>query len=300
VAELKTTGTVQPYEKEFFRKDGALMPVLLGAATFNDGRDQGVAFVLDLTERRQSEEALRQAQAELARVTRLTTMGELTASIAHEIVQPLSAVVTNGNTCLHWLGNGTIDLAEARSAAARAVRDAERANDIIRRIQALMTKSETQKVEIDMNCIIREVIALSRSELLKRQVTVHTELAAKLPKVVGDRVQLQQLMLNLVLNGVEAMVLVAERPKELTIETRVEGADHVLTLVRDTGVGLDSEKADQIFKAFFTTKPEGTGMGLTICRSIVEAHDGRIWASPHSPHGAVLQFTLPTKSMGSS
>jgi PAS domain S-box-containing protein len=245
----------------------------------------------------QAEEALREAQADLARVTRLTTMGELTASIAHEIFQPLSAVVTNGNTCLHWLEDKTIDLAKARSAAIRTVRDAKRANDIIRRIRALMIRSETQKVDVDLNGIIRDILALIHNELLKRQVSVSMALAATLPPVFGDRVQLQQLMLNLMMNGIEAMASVADRPKELTIETRVEGTDHVLVLVRDVGEGLNLEKIDRIFDPFFTTKPEGTGMGLAICRSVVEAHDGRIWASPGAPHGAVFQFTLPARAV---
>jgi signal transduction histidine kinase len=157
-----------------------------------------------------------------------------------------------------------------------------------------MTKSETQKAEMDLNGVVTEVLSLTHSELLRLQVSVHTALAATLPPVFGDRVQLQQLILNLIMNGIEAMALVAGRPKELTIETRAEGADQVLVLVRDSGVGLNPEQADQIFDAFFTTKPEGTGMGLAICRSIVEAHDGHIWASPGSPHGAVFQFTLPT------
>jgi signal transduction histidine kinase len=225
------------------------------------------------------------------------TMGEVTASIAHEIIQPLSATVTNGNTCLHWLEDKTMDLAKARSAVTRAVRDAERATDIIRRIRALMTNSETEKVEVDMNGIVTEVLALTHNELLKGQVSVNTALAATLPPVFGDRVQLQQLILNLIMNGIEAMASVAGRPKELTIETRAEVADHVLVQVRDSGVGLNPEQADQIFDAFFTTKPEGTGMGLAICRSIVEAHDGRIWASADSPHGAVFQFTLPTDNV---
>ena len=252
---------------------------------------------MDVTERKQADEALRQAQAELARVTRLTTMAELTASITHEIVQPLSAVVTNSNTCLHWLDDKTIDLAKARSAATRAVRDAERTNDIIGRIRALMIRSETRKVEMDINATIREVLALTNNELLKRQVLVRAELAATLPPVLGDRIQLQQLMLNLIMNGVEAMASIAGRPKELTIETRLDGTDHVLTLVRDCGVGLDPESTDQIFNPFFTTKPEGTGMGLAISRSIVEAHNGRIWASPAIPQGALFQFTLSTKTI---
>jgi PAS domain S-box-containing protein len=286
------------------RGDGSVLHISSSGKPFFDpeGRFRGYRGVSsDVTatvHAEQVEGALQDAMADLTRVTRLTTMGELTASIAHEIVQPLSAVVTNGNTCLHWLDDKTIDLAEARSAAQRAVRDAERANDIIRRIQALMTKNESQRIKLDMNGVVKEVLALSYSELLKRKVTVRTELAATLPSVFGDRVQLQQLMLNLILNGVEAMTSVAGRLKELTIETREDGADHVLVLVRDSGVGLNSERADKIFDAFFTTKPEGTGMGLTICRSIIEAHDGSIWASPGIPHGAVFQFRLPTKAMG--
>ncbi len=201
------------------------------------GKTEVVGAVMDVTERKQADEALRQAQTELARVTRLTTMAELTASITHEIVQPLSAVVTNSHTCLHWLDDKTIDLAKARSAATRAVRDAERTNDIIGRIRALMIRSETRKVEMDINATIREVLALTNNELLKRQVLVRAELGATLLPVLGDRIQPQQLMLNLIMNGVEAMASVAGRPKELTINTRMEGTDHVLILVRDCGVG---------------------------------------------------------------
>ena len=292
-------------EKDFDFECRLLMPedpvkhvhIVAHALRNESGKTEFVGAVMDVTERKQADEALRQAQAELARVTRLTTMAELTASITHEIVQPLSAIVTNGNTCLHWLDDKTIDLAKARSAATRAVRDAERTSDIIGRIRALMIRSETRKVEMDINATIREVLALTNSELLKRQVLVRAELAATLPPVLGDRIQLQQLMLNLIMNGVEAMAPVAGRPKELTIETRMDGADHVLTLVRDCGVGLDPESTDQIFNPFFTTKPEGTGMGLAICGSIIEAHDGRIWASPAIPHGALFQFTLPTKAI---
>jgi len=234
-------------------------------------------------------------QAELARVTRLTTMGELAASIAHEVIQPLSAVVTNGNTCMFWLEDKTLNLAKARLAAGRAIRDAERASDIIIRIRALMTESELQRAETDINGIIREVLALTRGELQKRQISVHTRLATRIPPVLADRVQLQQLMLNLIMNGIEAMSSVAGRPKELAIETTMTGkAVHVL--VQDSGVGISPETAEQIFNPFFTTKPEGTGMGLAICRSIAEAHAGRIWASPGTPHGAVLQFILPAES----
>jgi two-component system, LuxR family, sensor kinase FixL len=292
------------------KKDGSQVVV---ASRWSLQRDeQGTPAAIletnnDITERkraeaeaRESERALRKAQADLARTTRLTTMGELTASIAHEIVQPLSAVNTNVNTCLHWLEDEKFDLAKARSAATRAAKDADRAIEIIKRVRALMTKSEIQKVELNMSDILSEVLALTDHELRARQVSVNSELAATLPPVLGDRVQLQQLMLNLIMNGIEAMATVAGRPRKLTIEMRAEDTDHVLAVVRDSGLGLDPEKADQIFTPFFTTKPEGTGMGLAICRSIVEAHNGRIWASPGTPHGSVFQFTLPTKAVGTS
>jgi len=278
------------------RADGEYRHFLTRYRPLHDASDNIVKWygaATDIEDRKRAE-AL---QSELARVVRLTTMGEVTASIAHEIIQPLSAVVTNGNTCLYWLEDQTMDRAKARSAAARAVRDAERATDIIRHIRALMTKSETQRAEIDMNGLVTEVLALTHNELLKGEVSAHTVLAPTLLPIFGDRVQLQQLILNLIMNGIEAMASVADRPKELTIETRAEGTDHVLVLVRDSGVGLNPKDADQLFDAFFTTKPEGTGMGLAICRSIVEAHDGRIWASAGSPYGAVFQFTLPTDNV---
>jgi two-component system, LuxR family, sensor kinase FixL len=292
------------------KKDGSQVVV---ASRWSLQRDeQGTPAAIletnnDITERkraeaeaRESERALRKAQADLARTTRLTTMGELTASIAHEIVQPLSAVNTNVNTCLHWLEDEKFDLAKARSAATRAAKDADRAIEIIKRVRALMTKSEIQKVELNMSDILSEVLALTDHELRARQVSVNSELAATLPPVLGDRVQLQQLMLNLIMNGIEAMATVAGRPRKLTIEMRAEDTDHVLAVVRDSGLGLDPEKADQIFTAFYTTRSDGLGMGLAICRSIVEAHNGRIWASPGTPHGSVFQFTLPTKAVGTS
>jgi PAS domain S-box-containing protein len=286
----------EPFDAEvrFRRADGQYRWFLVRSLPLRDELGNIIKWYGTCTdiEDRKRAEAL---QAELARMSRLTTMGELTASIAHEIIQPLSAIVTNGNTCLHWLEDRNIDLAKARSSATHAVRDAERAGDIIRRIRALMTKSETHKVEIDLNHVIGEVLALTHNELLKRQISVHTELALPLPPVLGDRVQLQQLMLNLIMNCVEAMATVVSRPKELSVETQVHSTGCVLTLVRDTGVGLDWDNSAKLFDAFFTTKPEGTGMGLAICRSIVQAHGGHIWASQRVPDGAVFQFTLPCR-----
>jgi PAS domain S-box-containing protein len=306
VATLEAHKPFRDFRYRTTRGDGSVLHLVTSGKPFFDPKGRflgyrgGSSDVTPAVRAAQAEEALRQAQAELARVIRLTTIGELTASITHEIVQPLSAVVTNGNTCLYWLDDKTINLAKAQSAAKRVVRDAERTNDIIRRIRSLMIRSKTQKFETDMNSVVRDVLALTHDEILKRHVLVSAELAEALPPVLGDRVQLQQLILNLIMNGIEALASVAGRPRKLTIETGAEGTDHVLTVVRDSGLGLDPEKADQIFTPFFTTKPEGTGMGLAICRSIVEAHNGRIWASPDTPHGAVFQFTLPTKAVETS
>ena len=259
------------------------------------GSIECVGAVTDVTAAKEAEDELRRAQADLARVTRVTTLGEVTSSIVHEIVQPLSAAVTNGNTCLYWLDDKHLDLAKARSAAERAARDAKRTTDIIGRIRALMIRSKPQKLELDMNSVVSEILALTHDEFIKRHILVSTELAEALPPVHGDRVQLQQLMLNLIMNGIEAMASVTGRPKELIIATRADSPGRVLTLVRDSGAGLDPEKAEEIFKPFVSTKPEGTGMGLAICRSIVEAHAGQIWASRGAPYGAVFQFTLPTE-----
>jgi PAS domain S-box-containing protein len=303
VATLEAHKPFRDFKYRTTREDGSVLHVATSGTPFFDPEGRFLGYrggSSDITPAVRAEDALQQAQAELAHVARLTTIGELTASITHEIVQPLSAVVTNGNTCLHWLDDKTIDLAKARSAAERMVRDAERTNDIIRRIRALMIRSKTQKLVVDMNGVVRDVVALTHDEFLKRQVSVSAELTEALPPVLGDRVQLQQLVLNLIMNGIEAMASVAGRPKELIIETRAEGTDHVLTVVRDSGAGLDPNKTDEIFKPFFTTKSEGTGMGLAIGRSIVEAHDGRIWASPGTPYGAAFYFALPTTAIANS
>ena len=204
--------------------------------------------------------------------------------------------MTNSHNCLHWLDDNTFNIAKARLAATRALRDAELTTDIIERIRALMRKSEIERVDLEMNGIIGEVLALIRGELQNCEVCVRTVLAATLPPVLGDRVQLQQLLLNLILNGIEAMTTVTGQVKELTIETRAQDTEHILVLVRDVGIGLGPDQAEQIFAPFFTTKAGGTGMGLAICRSIVEAHSGRIWASPGIPRGAVFQFTLPAST----
>jgi predicted ATPase/signal transduction histidine kinase len=257
------------------------------------GEIEFVGTVMDITERRYAEEALRNLQMELTRVARLTTMGELVASIAHEINQPLAAVVTNGSACLRWLNRDKPDLDEARQAASRIVRDACHAGDVIRGLRALATKSGPQMAKLDINDAIQEVLTLTRSELQRYGIVLYTDLAANVQPVFGDRVQLQQVLRNLIINGVEAMSAVMDRPKVLAIKSQSIEADGVRVAVEDTGTGLDPATADRVFDPFFTTKPDGMGMGLSICRTIIEAHGGRLWAAPNTPHGIILQFKLP-------
>jgi signal transduction histidine kinase len=245
-----------------------------------------------LTERKRTEQALREAQAELAHVTRVMTMGELTALIAHEINQPLAAVVTNANACLRWLMGPIPNLDEAREALARIVRDGNRASDVIGRIRALVKKSGTEKASLDLNEVIQEVVGLVQSEIQKSGVTLQMELADDLPQILGNRVQLQQVILNLVMNGIEAMDTVTDRPREILIRSCEHESDQLLIAVQDSGVGIDSQNLEKIFDAFYTTKPQGMGMGLAISRSIVENHGGRLWAVPNDSPGATFQFTL--------
>ena len=230
-----------------------------------------------------------------ARVSRVTTTGELTASLAHEVNQPIAAAVTNANTCLRWLTRDHPDLEEAREAASRIVKDATRAAGIISRVRLLFKKGAPQRELVDVNEVIREMIVLLRGEATRHNISVRTELAADLPQVTGDRVQLQQVMMNLMINSVDAMKEV-DGARELAVKSQRKEKEEVLVSVSDTGVGLPAQQADQIFKAFFTTKPHGTGMGLSISRSIVESHDGRLWASENSPRGTSFYFTLRTKA----
>jgi C4-dicarboxylate-specific signal transduction histidine kinase len=253
------------------------------------------ALQTESLERKHAEEARREAQAELARVSRVTTMGELTASLAHEVNQPIAAAVTNANTCLRWLTREHPDLEEARAAASRIVKDATRAAGIISRVRLLFKKSAPQSELVDVNEAIREVIVLLRGEATRYNITVRMELAADLPRIMGDRVQLQQVLMNLIMNSIEAMKEV-DGARELAIKSQRTDREEVLVSVSDTGVGLPRQQADQIFNAFFTTKPHGTGMGLRISRSIVESHGGRLWADENSPRGASLHFALPTKN----
>jgi PAS domain S-box-containing protein len=418
LAKLKTTGTVQPREKEYFRKDGSRVPVLAGAAKLVGPHEEGVAFVIDMSERKRAEyltrqvfesspdrisivgrdhryrrvnptyeriyglpmeafigkhiadfpgaedferttkahydrcfagkevnyaawfdlplgqrylavthtplrpdserveavltisrdltehvlasEALREAQIELAHANRVATMGQLTASIAHEVNQPLTAVVANAQACLRWLDRATPDLDAARRSVEWVVNDGNRASEVIRRVRSLANKTSVEKVPLDINDVAREVIALVQRELTSHRVTLRSELALTLPMILGDRVQLQQVIINLAMNGMEAMQSVTDRPRELLIRSGRDETRQVIVSVTDCGVGLTSENVELLFNSFFTTKPSGMGMGLSICRSIIEAHEGRLWATANVPHGATFQFTLPTNVNTSS
>ena len=428
--ELKATGMMQAREKEYFRKDGSRVPVLIGAACFEGQSNQGVAYILDLSEQKRAEEALRrsetylveaqslthtgscaidgtsqktvywsdemfqlfgfepqqgppmfdqwmqrvhpedrdklklanertfrdkvncdvefrivkpdgtvkhihgighpvlsptgeliqvvgtmvdvterkraeeererlrQAQADLAHINRVSTMGELTATVTHEIRQPIAAAVTNAKTCLRWLSRDQPDLAEAREAASRLIKDVTRASDVISRIGSLFKKGLPQREMVDVNQIIGEMILLLRSEMARHSISINCELARDLPHVMVDRIQLQQVLMNLMINGIEAMTNVSA-PGSLTITSRHEENGQLLISVADVGTGLKPEQAEQIFNAFFTSKPQGTGMGLAISRSIIESHGGRLWATPNSGPGTTFQFTLPIEASGS-
>jgi len=279
------------------RMDGDYRRLLIRNVPLRDKPGNIVSWygtAIDIEERYRAEEALRQAQADLARVNRVTTMGELTASLAHEVNQPIAAAVTNANTCLRWLTRDHPDMEEARGAAMRIVKDGTRAAEIIKRIRLLFKKGISERELVDVNEVIREMIVLLRGEAMRYSILVRTELEADTRRVMGDRVQLQQVLMNLMINGIDAMKDV-EWARELAVKSQRAGNEQVLVSVSDTGVGLPPQQADQVFNAFFTTKAHGTGMGLRISRTIVESHGGRLWAADNSPRGAGFYFTLPTK-----
>ncbi len=252
----------------------------------------------EIGERQRAQEALQKAQAELAHVSRLMTLGELTASISHEVNQPIAAIVTNGQICLRLLALETPRPDDMRTTVERIVRDANRASEVIQRIRALAKRTEPQMVSLGINDVIREATLLVQREVLSHGVSLRTELASALPPVLGDRVQLQQVIINLLINGVEAMALITDRPREILIRSELDEAGQVLVAVLDSGIGIDSQTAEQPFSAFFTTKPSGMGMGLSISRSIIRAHGGRLWGSPNAGHRCSFSIHRTDQQLG--
>ncbi|GLR85262.1 trifunctional serine/threonine-protein kinase/ATP-binding protein/sensor histidine kinase [Bradyrhizobium iriomotense] len=297
--DLKNTGTIKPYEREYFRKDGSRVPVLIGAARLEQVENQGVSFVLDLTERRQaeseardSERRYRETQMELAHANRVATMGQLTASIAHEVNQPITAMIGNAEASLRWLDRRPPDLEEVRRLLERIAKDGRRVGNVIDRTRDLVKKAPLRMERMEINEAIDEVIELTRGEAAKNHISVQTQFAGDLPPVGADRTQLQQVMLNLIINAVHALSD-SEVQRELFISTSMNDSGGVLVSVRDSGKGMMPEQIERLFDPFYSTKPGGMGMGLSICRSIVESHGGRIWATADLPHGATFHFTIP-------
>jgi PAS domain S-box-containing protein len=305
---LRQGATCPPYEKEYIRKDGRRIPVLIGAALLEGSQENGVAFVLDLSERKTAEaelatrrieakrarEQLLALQAELAHATRVTTLGELSASIAHEVGQPLSAIVTSGEACLRWLGHRTPQPQEVQACVTHMIAEGRRASAIVQHIRSLTRGAAPQKTRLELNDVINDVVLLVQREVSNRRVSLSLRLASGLPALLGDRVQLQQVLINLLMNGMQAMAETDDDARELLIESRRESDGQVIVAVQDSGPGIDPANVDRLFSAFFTTKADGMGMGLSICRSIIEAHGGRLWASSHAGCGATFQFTLPS------
>jgi PAS domain S-box-containing protein len=286
LAELASAGTCKPFEKEYFRKDASRVPVLLACAMFSELGHQGVAFALDLSERKR-------AEAELAHANRVATMGQLTASIAHEVNQPIAALLTNAGTAARWLAGQPPNLEKAKPLIDHIIGDGRRAADIVSRIRDFSKKAPARKEDLEINEAVLEIMGLTRVATSDHGVSVKMQLSEGLPYILGDRVQLQQVILNLIMNAVEAMSEVRDGPRELLISTSEVEPGGVLVAVSDSGPGLPPTNIGRIFEAFYTTKPSGLGMGLSICRSIVEAHGGRLWATPNKPRGAVLCMTLP-------
>jgi C4-dicarboxylate-specific signal transduction histidine kinase len=277
---------LQPFEKEYFHKDGSRVPALVGVARFEETGNQAVAFVVDLTARKR-------AESELAHANRVATMGQLTASIAHEVNQPIAALLTNAETAVRWLARQPPNSERVKPLIDRIISDGKRAADIVSRIRDFSKKAPARKGGLEINEAILEIVKLTRSAMSDHSVLVKMQLSEGLPPILGDRVQLQQVMLNLIMNAIEAMSEVREGSRELLISTSEVESGGVFVAVSDSGPGLPLTNLARIFEAFYTTKSSGLGMGLSICRSIVEAHGGRLWATRNDPHGAVFCMMLP-------
>jgi PAS domain S-box-containing protein len=295
IAQASSSGRDFDFEHRLLMQDGAVKHLhVVGHAVRDQAEDlEFIGSVMDVTAAKHAEEELHKAQATLAHAARVMTLGELAASIAHEINQPLAAIATSGNACLRWLDRTPPDRDAARQAAVRIIQDAHRAGDVIRGLRALAGKSGPQLIPFDINGALQEVLVLTRTDLHRHGVELHTDLSAQVPPVIGDRVQLQQVLLNLVMNGIQAMATVSDRRRELTISIAPAAPERVQVTIEDTGPGLDPAIVQRVFDPFFTTKPDGLGLGLSISRSIIEAHGGRLWATLRAPHGTAFHFTIP-------
>jgi PAS domain S-box-containing protein len=284
------------FERRLLMPDGTVKHVRAVARAVRDAQDglEFIGAIMDVTASRQAEEQLNRARAELAHVARVSTVGELTAAIAHEVSQPLTGLVTSGNACLRWLAVEPPNLEAARRAVERMISDGTRAGDVIGRIRAMVRKSPPRRDQLNINETLMEVITLIRGEIQRNGISLRTELSNDLPLVAGDRIQLQQVILNLIMNAVDVMSGVGQRQRELAVASALDEPNGVLVTVRDSGPGLDPTSLDRLFEAFYTTKPDGMGMGLAISRTIIEAHGGRLWATPNLPRGAVFRFRVPT------
>jgi signal transduction histidine kinase len=282
------------YEHRLLMPNGAIkhLTVRTHHAKYESGEEELVGAVMDVTATRKAQEALHMAQAELARVERVTTLGQMSASIAHEVNQPLAAIGTSAAAGLRWLTREVPELDEARACLNHIVEEANRASEVIRSVRDLARRADPKVMPLDINKVIDEAVALVKQEALSHRVTLQLQLAPELPLVRGDRIQLQQVITNLAINGVQAMATVADRARVLTVRTEQRESDQVLVAVRDVGIGTEPEGMERLFGALYTTKPDGMGMGLSICRSIVEAHGGRVWASRNTGSGMTFQFTV--------
>jgi PAS domain S-box-containing protein len=298
---MLATGVAPPFEGAYMRKDGTRVPVLIGAALFEGTPSEGVSFVLDLSDRVAAESAasdslrrFHEVQLRLADANRVASIGQLSASIAHELNQPLAGIMTNASTCLRMLAADPPVVSGAIDTARRTIRDANRASEVIKRLRQLFTGRETSAESVDLNEAAEEVVALASNALVRNRVRLRAEYAEDLPQITGDRVQLQQVILNLLTNASEAMSsLSQEQPRELTIRTQRAADGGICLSVRDSGTGIDPKKLEQYFESFYTTKEDGMGVGLSVSRTIIESHRGRLWAEPNASGGATFSFTLP-------